>query len=144
MVAALTFGSLSRAKSTRAAGSTASTSSARGISSRVEAPSRSSARRASKSIHAKRVAAPGRSSGGRKMRSFMARPCDALIPRAAPDYSGRGVVAALHQRIGCELDLVLCHLHAHAEESALHVEVLVDRIWSGFLRHLRDLGARAE
>jgi hypothetical protein len=68
--AALTFGSLRRANSTRSAGNTASTSPALGMSARALVSERSSSRRASKSFHSKRVAASGRSAAGRKMRSF--------------------------------------------------------------------------
>src|SRR5262249_43981456 len=111
------FGSLSRAKSTREAGSTASTSSARGTSASAEAPSRRRLRRPSKSIQPNRVFGSGRSTAGRKIRSFMP-----LVSRTQPKRVGQGVLPAYHERVGGELHVVLGHPHAHVEVVAANAQ----------------------
>ena len=71
MVPAPTFGSFRRAKSTREAGSTASTVSARGACASGPVPSRSSCPRESASDHANGVSAPGWSTAGTRRRRIM-------------------------------------------------------------------------
>src|SRR6185369_7552807 len=101
---AFTRGRRRRAKSTRSAGSTASTAAARGISSSGSAPSRATLPRLSKSIHGKVIPGAARSLAGRKMRSFIG----GSVARAAPDDEGARarLRLALHQRLDRELHVV--------------------------------------